>query len=77
MYYARDPLGRRSLLIHEPTGELPYLLLASVSTGANVAYNFTELSTEHLYSLDITALKNISNVSLNSAIVIMLLELGP
>ncbi|KJA26137.1 hypothetical protein HYPSUDRAFT_37019 [Hypholoma sublateritium FD-334 SS-4] len=63
MYYARDPLGRRSLLIHEPTGELPYLLLASVSTGANVAYNFTELSTEHLYSLDITTLKSLSNIS--------------
>ncbi len=77
MYYARDPLGRRSLLIHEPTGEHPYLLLASVSIGANVAYNFSELSTEHLYSLDVMALKNSSDVSLNPATVITLFELGP
>ncbi|KAA1468623.1 hypothetical protein DENSPDRAFT_833998 [Dentipellis sp. KUC8613] len=53
LFFARDPLGRRSLLIHKPSQENPYFLLASVSLGANPAYDFAELSTGHIYSLDL------------------------
>ncbi|BGP42293.1 hypothetical protein JCM10449v2_006298 [Rhodotorula kratochvilovae] len=34
VYFARDPLGRRSLLFHPPTPASPYLFLASNSPGA-------------------------------------------
>ncbi|PPQ85730.1 hypothetical protein CVT25_003108 [Psilocybe cyanescens] len=57
LYYGRDPLGRRSLLIHEPSQDRPYLLLSSVSAGANPAYEFVELSTEHIYSLNLESWK--------------------
>lgn len=53
VFFARDPLGRRSLLMHVPSPELPYLLLASVSTGKSDHYDFTELSTEYIYALDL------------------------
>ncbi|EMD41682.1 hypothetical protein CERSUDRAFT_146870 [Gelatoporia subvermispora B] len=51
--FARDPLGRRSLLINRPTPEYPYLVLASVSVGAHPAYAPEELSTDHIYALDL------------------------
>ncbi|GAA6049277.1 hypothetical protein JCM3770_005918 [Rhodotorula araucariae] len=35
VYFARDPLGRRSLLFHPPTPASPYLFLASNSPGAD------------------------------------------
>lgn len=63
LYFGRDPLGRRSLLIHKPTTNRPYLLLSSVSAGANPAYDFVELSTEHIYSLDLASLRKASDVS--------------
>ncbi|KAF8973774.1 asparagine synthase-domain-containing protein [Flammula alnicola] len=66
LYFGRDPLGRRSLLIHKPRKELPYLLVSSVSAGANPAYDFAEISTEHIYSLDLGLLKNSSDVRLHS-----------
>ena len=44
--------------------EAPYLLLSSVSAGANPAYDFSELSTEHVYSLDVTLLKDSLSVCL-------------
>ncbi|GLB36358.1 putative asparagine synthase [Lyophyllum shimeji] len=53
LFFARDPLGRRSLLIHKPSPASPYFLLASVSAGADPRYEFDELSTEHIYCLDI------------------------
>jgi asparagine synthetase B (glutamine-hydrolysing) len=56
LVFARDPLGRRSLLVHWPSRELPYLLLASVSVGTNDGYDLTELSTEHIYVLDLNSL---------------------
>lgn len=59
MYFARDPLGRRSLLLHRPTSDLPYLLLSSVSTGNNSGYQFEELSIEHIYSIDLRLLTGV------------------
>ncbi|CAA7266634.1 unnamed protein product [Cyclocybe aegerita] len=63
LYFARDPLGRRSLLIHQPTHELPYLLLSSASAGANPAYEFVELSTEFFYSLDLRSMITPSGIA--------------
>jgi len=51
VYFARDPLGRRSLLIHRPSQNEPYLLLASVSCGYKAAYEFEELSTEGIFRM--------------------------
>lgn len=56
LFFARDPLGRRSLLVQWPTSELPHLLLTSVSIGTNDGYDLTELSTEHIYALDLNSL---------------------
>ncbi|KAF4623755.1 hypothetical protein D9613_001987 [Agrocybe pediades] len=55
LYYARDPLGRRSLLVHTPTSNCPYFLLSSVSAGADEAYELSELSTDYIYCLDLKA----------------------
>ncbi|KAH7883785.1 asparagine synthase-domain-containing protein [Phlebopus sp. FC_14] len=56
IYFARDPLGRRSLLIHKPTSTRPYFLLVSVSVGDSPAYELEELSTEGIFCLDIGGL---------------------
>lgn len=56
LYFARDPLGRRSLLVHTPTPTAPYLLLTSVSAGASPAYALEELDTDYIYCLDIRKL---------------------
>ncbi|KDR85200.1 hypothetical protein GALMADRAFT_233883 [Galerina marginata CBS 339.88] len=63
LYYGRDPLGRRSLLVHKPTQEAPYFLLSSVSAGADPAYEFAELSTEHIYSLNFGSLGGSTDIS--------------
>jgi hypothetical protein len=42
--------------MHAPSPELPYLLLASVSVGKSNHYDFTELSTEYIYALDLCSL---------------------
>ncbi|TFY70699.1 hypothetical protein EVG20_g2309 [Dentipellis fragilis] len=65
LFFARDPLGRRSLLIHKPSQKNPYFLLASVSLGANPAYDFAELSTEHIYSLDLGKLSASEDATVN------------
>lgn len=39
-----------------PSPELPYLLLASVSVGKSNHYDFTELTTEYIYVLDLCGL---------------------
>ncbi|KAL4069483.1 asparagine synthase-domain-containing protein [Scleroderma citrinum] len=54
LYFARDPLGRRSLLIHRPTPSFPYLLLASVSSGDRNLCQFEELSTEGIFCFDLS-----------------------
>ncbi|KAL7285665.1 hypothetical protein ACG7TL_000770 [Trametes sanguinea] len=56
LYFARDPLGRRSLLIHYPDEARPYFLLSSVSAGLHPGYSLEEISTECVYSLDLDAL---------------------
>ncbi|KAI0271497.1 asparagine synthase-domain-containing protein [Gloeopeniophorella convolvens] len=58
LFFARDPLGRRSLLIHKPSYTLPYMLLASVSVGANPSYDLAELSTEFIYCLDLSSFED-------------------
>ncbi|KAG6845952.1 hypothetical protein H0H87_011000 [Tephrocybe sp. NHM501043] len=57
VYFGRDPLGRRSLLIHRPTLGLPYILLASVSNGVDPRYDFEEVSTDSIFYLDLQAPK--------------------
>ncbi|KAI0786005.1 asparagine synthase-domain-containing protein [Abortiporus biennis] len=61
LFFARDPLGRRSLLIHKPTQDNPRLLLTSVSAGAQNVYDLEELSTEYIFSLDFAVMEH-SNV---------------
>ncbi|KAH9846065.1 asparagine synthase-domain-containing protein [Lenzites betulinus] len=56
LYFARDPLGRRSLLIHHPDATRPYFLLSSVSDGAHPEYSLDEISTEFLHCLDLNRL---------------------
>ncbi|KAF5337217.1 hypothetical protein D9611_003371 [Ephemerocybe angulata] len=53
IFFARDPLGRRSLLVHRPTAELPALLISSVSSGTHPNLNFEEVSTDCIHCLDI------------------------
>ncbi|KAK1229384.1 hypothetical protein PQX77_007561 [Marasmius sp. AFHP31] len=53
LYFARDPLGRRSLLMHRPSATRPWFLLASVSAGDDPAYCFEEVSTGHIHVIDL------------------------
>ncbi|KAK7058246.1 hypothetical protein VNI00_001877 [Paramarasmius palmivorus] len=62
LYFARDPLGRRSLLMNRPTTTNPYLLFASVSAGENPAYSFEEISTEHIHMVDLQRLADAGEV---------------
>jgi len=50
LMFGRDPLGRRSLLIHIPTVINPYLLISSTSAGKG-GYTFQEVDPGHIYSL--------------------------
>ncbi|KAF8078403.1 asparagine synthase-domain-containing protein [Lyophyllum atratum] len=69
LFFARDPLGRRSLLIHKPTPVSPYLLLASVSAGIDPRYDFEELCTDHIYCLDLSQVQyNLQDSEFSSAI---------
>ncbi|KAI6133235.1 asparagine synthase-domain-containing protein [Pisolithus croceorrhizus] len=61
LYFARDPLGRRSLLIHKPSPSFPYLLLSSVSAGDHPAYQFEELPTEGIFCLDVGLIRQSSD----------------
>lgn len=56
LYFARDPLGRRSLLIHKPSVSNLYFLLASVSVGDDQGYIMEELSTDGIFCLDVKQL---------------------
>ncbi|KAJ7783520.1 asparagine synthase-domain-containing protein [Mycena maculata] len=58
VFFARDPLGRRSLLIHKPNVRNPYFFLTSVSTGSDPACEFEELSTKYIYCLELRVLLN-------------------
>ena len=56
VYFSRDPLGRRSLLVHYPDANRPYFLLTSVSAGADPGHALEELSTESIYAIDMDRL---------------------
>ncbi|KAJ3883112.1 asparagine synthase-domain-containing protein [Lentinula edodes] len=62
LFFSRDPLGRRSLLIHRPSATNPYFLLASVSAGPNPGYSFEELDTGHIHCLDIATLNKANDI---------------
>lgn len=51
-YFARDPLGRRSLLIHPPTPSEPFLAISS-ATNRYAAIDYNEVSTEGVFSLSL------------------------
>ncbi|KAF9036442.1 hypothetical protein BDZ89DRAFT_1157526 [Hymenopellis radicata] len=65
LLFARDPLGRRSLLIHKPSTLNPYFMLASVACGANDGYTFQDISTEHIYCLDLNGVEKEANIEDN------------
>lgn len=58
IFIARDPLGRRSLLVHMPNEKNPRFLLSSVSIGVHSLYNFEELSTTSIFYVDVDELSN-------------------
>ncbi|KAJ4486396.1 asparagine synthase-domain-containing protein [Lentinula aciculospora] len=62
LFFSRDPLGRRSLLIHRPSATNPYFLLASVSAGSDPGYSFEELETGHIHRLDIALLNKADDI---------------
>jgi hypothetical protein len=49
-----------------PTGDLPHLLLTSVSIGTNDGYDLTELPTEYIYALDLNSLSGDPPATLDS-----------
>ncbi|KAK7694458.1 hypothetical protein QCA50_001644 [Cerrena zonata] len=56
IFIARDPLGRRSLLVHMPNEQNPRFLLSSVSIGAHPLYDLEELSTRSIFYIDVDQL---------------------
>ncbi len=68
VFFSRDPLGRRSLLIHKPTPEIPHLLFSSVSIGFHPQYTLEELPTDCIYCLDLERAVEI-NVSHHTPVV--------
>ncbi|KAI5898694.1 uncharacterized protein SCHCODRAFT_02530840 [Schizophyllum commune H4-8] len=56
--YGRDPLGRRSLLIHAPSEKHPYFILTSTSAGAHPDIQFEELPTQGFFCLSLDSLKD-------------------
>ena len=63
LYFGRDPLGRRSLLVHYPSASNPYFLLASVSVGPSPRYILKELSTTHIHAIKLNDLDSHNNVN--------------
>ncbi|GJE85961.1 asparagine synthetase domain-containing protein [Phanerochaete sordida] len=57
LFFGRDPLGRRSLLIHKPTAASPRLVLASVSVGPSSEYSLDELPTDTFFFVDLPSLE--------------------
>ncbi|KAH8835386.1 asparagine synthase-domain-containing protein [Flagelloscypha sp. PMI_526] len=52
LFWARDILGRRSLLIHQPTENCPWFILSSVS-GESDQHELREVGTSHIQCLDL------------------------
>ncbi|PCH33476.1 hypothetical protein WOLCODRAFT_160094 [Wolfiporia cocos MD-104 SS10] len=65
LYFARDPLGRRSLLIHRPTTASPNFLATSVSIGPHVDYDLEELLTDGICCIDIGQLSKAQNARIH------------
>jgi asparagine synthetase B (glutamine-hydrolysing) len=65
VFFARDPLGRRSLLVHFPSIEEPFLLLTSASNTSCPLYALEELSTEFLFIFNLNKSGQHSVSSLN------------
>ncbi|KAK0505900.1 asparagine synthase-domain-containing protein [Armillaria luteobubalina] len=61
LIFGRDPLGRRSLLIHKPSPSHPYLILTSVTSGINAGCSFEELSTDHIFYLNLKDLTQLDD----------------
>ncbi|TEB39164.1 hypothetical protein FA13DRAFT_1725127 [Coprinellus micaceus] len=57
IYFSRDPLGRRSLLIHIPALDFPVLFISSVSAGLDSNISFDEVSTESIHYVDLETLE--------------------
>ena len=54
IYFARDPLGRRSLLFHLPTPDSPSFLLASTAPGGDsLLREWTEVATDAVHCIDL------------------------
>ncbi|EPQ60903.1 hypothetical protein GLOTRDRAFT_113412 [Gloeophyllum trabeum ATCC 11539] len=53
VFFARDPLGRRSLLIHRLNERNPHFLLTSVSIGPHPMYQVEELDTTTISFLEL------------------------
>ncbi|KAI0757184.1 asparagine synthase-domain-containing protein [Daedaleopsis nitida] len=77
IYFGRDPLGRRSLLVHYPNDDNPYFLLASASAGTSTAHNLAELPTEHIFAIDISSLTEMGSVMGIESNISMLPRLPP
>lgn len=58
VYFGRDPLGRRSLLLSRSLAseENLSMILTSVSNGANPPFPFKEVDTGSLHCFDLTSL---------------------
>ncbi|KAK0465353.1 asparagine synthase-domain-containing protein [Desarmillaria tabescens] len=63
LIFGRDPLGRRSLLIHKPSSSHPYLMLTSVTSGADAGCSFEELPTDHIYCLNLKDLAQMEDMT--------------
>ncbi|KAK0246021.1 asparagine synthase-domain-containing protein [Armillaria nabsnona] len=61
LIFGRDPLGRRSLLIHKPSLSHPYLILTSVTSGTDAGCSFEELSTDHIFYLNLKDLAQLDD----------------
>lgn len=57
LYFARDPLGRRSLLLHSPTVATPRLMLTSSAPSATAQWD--EVSCEAVHVFDFSLLSNL------------------
>ncbi|KAF8649793.1 hypothetical protein AX16_005559 [Volvariella volvacea WC 439] len=53
IFFGRDPLGRRSLLIHRPNGQYPFLFIASTTAGGEIGKLCEEVSPDGLHCLDV------------------------
>ena len=50
--------------MHYPDAVNPYFVLSSVSAGLDPGHSLEELSTEHLFAIDLNAAAGLSDVSL-------------